>query len=303
VPDNQLSPCWCRDHGGWGTRVFFPVFSYAPPETSRARLEPDDYGWDHGGRGLRVSRFPRACLARDFPCPAATAVQRLLTGTTAGRESDVNQLPARDHSVRAVAGRRLSWHNSIGSNVGLGRSGSLPCACQLFRFADFCGAVRRNARGLGAIADFLPLVFAQRPVEHEQLLLHQQRAMPDDFRNWRLLLPKPLSSAFAPGPDQAVTLSSPGWRAVQLLNEASRQVGAHQSRAVRAKPSAPTRERSPGGRLDAGVAGVHVPKQETLTGADVGIQPPAALPPELTGADAGIRPPADPGPTSPKTPE
>jgi hypothetical protein len=46
-----------------------------------------------------------------------------------------------------------------------------------------------------------------------------------------------------------------------------------------------------------------VPKQETLTGADVGIQPPAALPPELTGADAGIRPPADPGPTSPKTPE
>src|ERR1700745_2272218 len=39
------------------------------------------------------------------------------------------------------------------------------------------------------IADFLPLVFAQRPVEHEQLLLHQQRAMPaDDFRNWRLLL-------------------------------------------------------------------------------------------------------------------
>jgi hypothetical protein len=71
--------------------------------------------------------------------------------------------------------------------------------------ADFCGAVRRNARGLGAIADFLPLVFAQRPVEHEQLLLHQQRAMPaDDFRNWRLLLAKPLSSAFAPGPDQAV---------------------------------------------------------------------------------------------------
>jgi hypothetical protein len=55
------------------------------PETSRARLEPDDYGWDHGGRGLRVS-VSRACLARDFPCPTATAVQRLLTGTTAGRE-------------------------------------------------------------------------------------------------------------------------------------------------------------------------------------------------------------------------
>ena len=76
-----------------------------------------------------------------------------------------------------------------------------------------------------------------------------------------------------------------------------------------------------------------MPKQETLTGADVGIQAPAALLPELTGADAGIRPPAalipdgadvdiqppaapeltgaaarirppsdDPGPSSPKTP-
>jgi len=90
--------------------------------------------------------------------------------------------------------------------------------------------------------------------------------------------------------DEAVNAPSPGWRAVQLLNEPSRQVGARQSRAVRAKPSASTRERSP--RLDAGAAGVHVPKQETLTGADVGIRLPAALTPELTGADGGIRPPA-----------
>ena len=103
--------------------------------------------------------------------------------------------------------------------------------------------------------------------------------------------------------DEAVNAPSPGWRAVQLLNEPSRQVGARQSRAVRAKPSASTRERSLGGRLDAGAAGVHVPKQETLTGADVGIRLPAALTPELTGTDGGIRPPAAPELSSPKTPE
>jgi hypothetical protein len=58
---------------------------------------------------------------------------------------------------------------------------------------------------VGAIADDLSLVFARRPVEREQLLLHQQRAMPaDDFRNWRLLLGEPISSAFAPGSDKAV---------------------------------------------------------------------------------------------------
>jgi hypothetical protein len=103
--------------------------------------------------------------------------------------------------------------------------------------------------------------------------------------------------------DEAVNAPSPGWRAVQLLNEPSRQVGARQSRAVRAKPSASTRERSLGGRLDAGAAGVHVPKQETLTGADVGIRLPAALTPELTVTDGGIRPPAAPELSSPKTPE
>ena len=184
-----------------------------------------------------------------------------------------------------------------------GSPGGFHALANSFAFADFCGAFRRNARGLGAIADFLPLVFAQRPVEHEQLLLHQQRAMPaDDFRNWRLLLAKPLSSAFAPGPDQAVTLSSLEWRAVQLLNEPSRQVGARQSRAVRAKPSASARER-PGGRLDADATGAHVPKQETLTGADVGIRLPAALTPGLTEPDVGIRPPAAPELSSPKTPE
>jgi len=63
--------------------------------------------------------------------------------------------------------------------------------------------------------------------------------------------------------DEAVNAPSPGWRAVQLLNEPSRQVGARQSRAVRARPSASTGERSPRGRLDAGAAGAQVPKQET----------------------------------------
>jgi len=88
-----------------------------------------------------------------------------------------------------------------------------------------------------------------------------------------------------PASDEAVNAPSPGWRAVQLPKEASRQVGPRQSRGVRAKQSASTGERSPGGRLDASAAGAHVPKQETLT-----------------GADARIRPPSDPGPSSPKTP-
>ena len=67
---------------------------------------------------------------------------------------------------------------------------------------------------------------------------------------------------YRPPPPEAVNAPSAGWRAVQLLNEPSRQVGARQSRAVRAKPSASARER-PGGRLDASAAGAQVPKQET----------------------------------------
>jgi hypothetical protein len=94
-----------------------------------------------------------------------------------------------------------------------------------------------------------------------------------------------------PATDEAVNTPSPGWRAVQIPKEPSRQVGARQSRAVRTKTSASTRERSPGG----------LPKQETLTGADVGIRLPAALTPELPGP--GIRPPAAPELSSPKTPE
>jgi hypothetical protein len=63
--------------------------------------------------------------------------------------------------------------------------------------------------------------------------------------------------------DEAVNAPSPGWRAVQLPKEPSGQVGARQSRVVRAKPSASTGERAPGGRLDVSAAGAQVPKQET----------------------------------------
>ena len=91
-----------------------------------------------------------------------------------------------------------------------------------------------------------------------------------------------------PTSDEAVNAPSPGWRAVQLPEEPSRQVGARQSRVVRAKPSASTGERSPGGRLDAGAAGAQVPEQETRsfpladddrpeTAADVGIDCPQCL--------------------------
>jgi len=143
----------------------------------------------------------------------------------------------------------------------------------------------------------------------------------DDFRSCRLLFRKPILSAITPGQRRGGERSpSPGGERYQLPREAGRQVGARQSRVVRAKQSALTGERSPGGRLDAGATGAQVPKQETLTGADVGIRPPAALTPELTGADVGIRPPAaltpeltgadvgiqppaDPGLSSPKTPK
>jgi hypothetical protein len=40
--------------------------------------------------------------------------------------------------------------------------GAFYALANSFAFADFCGAARRNARGIGAIADFLSLVFARR---------------------------------------------------------------------------------------------------------------------------------------------
>ena len=55
----------------------------------------------------------------------------------------------------------------------------------------------------------------------------------------------------------------PGGERNQLPREPARQVGARQSPVVRAKQSASTGERSPGGRLDASAAGAQVPKQET----------------------------------------
>jgi hypothetical protein len=70
-----------------------------------------------------------------------------------------------------------------------------------FIFPDRCCAAWRFPGSVGAIADFLSLVFSQRQVEREQLLLHKQRTMPaDDFRNRRLLPHKPILSAFISGP-------------------------------------------------------------------------------------------------------
>ena len=73
----------------------------------------------------------------------------------------------------------------------------------------FCDPIRRNARGIGAIADFLSLVFAWQQVGASQLLLHEQGAMPaDDFRNRRLLHAKPILSGIARWSPQAVNAHS-----------------------------------------------------------------------------------------------
>src|SRR5580692_3505165 len=91
-----------------------------------------------------------------------------------------------------------------------------------------------------------------------------------------------------------LTSHRPGLRDGSSLADAGnapvpgRRVGARQSRVVRAKPSASTGERCPGGRLDAGAAGAQVPEQETRsfpladddrpeTAADVGIDCPQCL--------------------------
>src|SRR6516164_4733771 len=132
--------------------------------------------WTARAEWIPGSPLPQGPVWIEFPCPTHCD----LSGPRRAGRLGLNYLPARDHSVRAIAGRRFSWHNSIGSTSGWGAPGAFDALANSFAFADFCGAVRRNARGLGAIADFLPLVFAQRPVEHEQLLLHQQRAMPAD---------------------------------------------------------------------------------------------------------------------------
>jgi hypothetical protein len=64
-----------------------------------------------------------------------------------------------------------------------------------------CRGDRHQPSGISPIADVLSLVLARRQVGPEQLLLRKQRAMhADDFRNRRLLLPKPLLSAVISGP-------------------------------------------------------------------------------------------------------
>jgi hypothetical protein len=67
-----------------------------------------------------------------------------------------------------------------------------------------------------------------------------------------------------PASDVAVNVPRPpSGERNQLPREPARQVGARQSPVVRAKQSASTGERSPGGRLDDSAAGAQVPKQET----------------------------------------
>jgi len=107
---------------------------------------------------------------------------------------------------------RLSWRNSIRSTSGWGKQsapGGFHALANPFAFPDGSGAAWRNPGGIRAIADLLSLVLARRQIEREQLLLHEQRAMPaDDFRNRRLLLNKPLLSGVACRPAAAALASS-----------------------------------------------------------------------------------------------
>jgi len=57
--------------------------------------------------------------------------------------------------------RGIQWW--LTRHYGFGAApGGFHALANSLAFADFCGAVRRNARGIGAIADFLSLVFARR---------------------------------------------------------------------------------------------------------------------------------------------
>jgi hypothetical protein len=65
-------------------------------------------------------------------------------------------------------------------DYGFGQApGGFHALANSFAF-DFRGAIPRNARGIGAITDFLSLVFAQQRRELQHLLLQEQRAMPGD---------------------------------------------------------------------------------------------------------------------------
>ncbi len=86
----------------------------------------------------------------------------------------------------------------------------------------------RPQPGIGAVADFLPLVLARRQVRTGQLLLRQQGAMhADDLRNCRrLLLLKPELSAAGPRPDTLMIehdpLAPPSGQALRNLDTAGR---------------------------------------------------------------------------------
>ena len=71
-------------------------------------------------------------------------------------------------------------------------------------FPDGSGAAWRNPGGIRAIADLLPWCSRGGRSSANNRYFTSKRAMPaDDFRNWRLLLNKPLLSAVACRPAAA----------------------------------------------------------------------------------------------------
>jgi hypothetical protein len=120
VPDAALSRV---DVGttAVGYTSFFPVFSYAPPETSRARLEPDDTAGTTAGEDAGFA-FP--CVPRPrLPVPDAPCSIGLVSGprqagsfgsplislpeTSRARQFSLSWLMVRDHGGQGGYGHFL----------------------------------------------------------------------------------------------------------------------------------------------------------------------------------------------------
>jgi hypothetical protein len=91
-------------------------------------------------------------------CPASPAEER---GTSIAPASTLfDRVAFQQHSV---IHQPSLWSVVTTRDYGFGAApGGFDALANSFAFADFCGAARRNARRIGAIADFLSLVFAQR---------------------------------------------------------------------------------------------------------------------------------------------
>jgi hypothetical protein len=112
-------------------------------------------------------------------------------------------------------------------DYGLGPApGGFHALANSFAF-DFCGAVPRNARGMGAITDFLSMVFAQQRRELQHLLLQEQRAMPGGyFRSQHLLHRKPnLSAVVSPGRRRGGERSRSPWRRAEPASRRTKPAG------------------------------------------------------------------------------